>query len=336
MPSRKDQLLRHLSILRKIQVNPHLTAQDLAVELEVSTRTVFRDIKALSESNFPIYYDEGYRLPEKYFFPQVNFDVEELVALFISSSFLKRQRELPYYRSIKRALEKIEASLQPEYRKILGDLGSQFAVGISEGVYEEASFRVMELINNAILDRRRLNIRYHTYTTDAITTRSVDPYGVFFSQDNWYLVAYCHLRHAIREFNIKRIREASITDEKFNLPPGFKISHYLVHNWDFGEADQITVSLWHSAADSRWIREVQWHPTQKIEDQKDGSMILTVSVRAPENMIPWILSRKSEIAVLSPGYLKNAVADEIEKMAFRCREGPPQSEGPAQCERVGS
>jgi len=323
MPSRKDQLLRHLTILRKIQVNPHLTAQDLADELEVSARTVFRDIKALSESNFPIYYDNGYRLPEKYFFPQVNFDVEELVALFLSSSFLKKQRELPYYRSIQRALEKIEASLQPEYRKILGEMESRFAVGISEGVYEEASFRVMELINSAILERRRMNIRYHTYTTDAVSTRSVDPYGVFFSQDNWYLVAWCHYRKAIREFNIKRIKEASITGETFSLPPGFKVSNYLVHNWDFGEADQISVSLWHSAADARWIREVQWHPTQVIEEQKDGSIVLSVSVRAPENMIPWILSRKSEIAVLSPLYLRNAVAEEIERMASRCREGPP-------------
>ncbi len=324
MPSRKDQLLRHLSILRKIQVNPHLTAQDLAAELEVSIRTVFRDIKALSESNFPIYYDNGYRLPEKYFFPQVNFDVEELVALFLSSSFLLKQKVLPYHRSISRALEKIEASLQPEYRKILRDLESQFAVGLSEGVYEEASFRVMELINSAIIERRSLNICYHTYTTDAITTRCVDPYGVFFSQDNWYLVAYCHARHAIREFNIKRVRDASVTDKTFNLPSGFKISQYLVHNWDFGEADQITISLWHSAADARWIREVQWHPTQKIEDQKDGSVIMTVSVRAPENMIPWILSRKSEITVLSPEFLKTAVADEIEKMSLRYEGGTTQ------------
>ncbi len=198
MPSRKEQLFRQLRILRKIQINPSLHAKDLADELEVSIRTIYRDINSLIESNFPLYFDNGYRLPESYFFPQINLDMEELSALFISSDFLLHQKELPYHRPLRLALEKIEAAVQPEYRKMLLDLQSQFAVGVTEGIYEETSYEIMTLINRAIFSHHRIRIRYHTFSSNTEKERTVDPYGLFFSQDNWYLVAHCHLRKGVR------------------------------------------------------------------------------------------------------------------------------------------
>jgi predicted DNA-binding transcriptional regulator YafY len=311
MPNRREQLFRQLSILRKIQVNPHLKAKDLAEELEVSTRTIFRDITNLTESGFPLYFEEGYRLPESYFFPHINFDMEELIALFLSSKFLQRHKEMPFHRPITSAMEKIEATVQPEYRRMLGELQSQFTIGITEGSYEEASYRVMELIKEAMVHHRTLSISYHTFSSNTVNCRSVDPYGIFFFQDTWYMVAFCHLRGTLREFNIKRIKSAEITTAAFELPADFDVSHYVSHSWDYGEADPVEVQTLHSAIDARWIREGVWHPSQKLQERDDGSLIMTVKVRAPENMIPWILGKGSGIEILSPDFLRKAVLDEL-------------------------
>jgi predicted DNA-binding transcriptional regulator YafY len=311
MPNRREQLWRQLSILRKIQVNPHLKAKDLAEELEVSIRTIYRDITNLTESGFPLYFEEGYRLPESYFFPHINFDMEELIALFLSSKFLQRHKDMPFHRPIKSALEKIEATVQPEYRKMLGELQSQFTVGVSEGSYEETSYRVMELIKEAMLQHRTISILYHTFSSNTVNSRSVDPYGIFFFQDTWYMVAFCHLRNSIREFNIKRIKSAEISTEVFLLPADFDVSRYVSHSWDYGEADPVEVRTLHSAVDARWIREGQWHSSQKLQELDDGSLIMTVKVRAPENMIPWILGKGSEIEVQSPGFLRESLHGEL-------------------------
>lgn len=310
----REQLFRQLRILRKIQLNSSLNAKNLAQDLEVSERTIYRDINSLVESNFPIYFDNGYRLPENYFFPEVNFDIEELVTLFLSSRFLLKQKELPFYQPLKSALEKIEGVVQPEHRKILWDLENKFTVGIPEGIYDKKSQEIIGIINKAVIYRNSVKILYHTFSTDSIKERKLDPYGIFFSQDNWYLVAYCHLRKNVREFNIKRIREAEILNDAFNMPESFDISDYVSHSWDFGEMEPVKVKLYHSAKDARWIREIQLHPSQKNYENDDGSLFITVNVRAPENMISWILSRKCEVEVISPLFLKKAVHNEIKNM----------------------
>ncbi len=314
MPSRKEQLFRELRILRKIQINPNLKAKDLAEELEVSQRTIFRDINSLTESGFPIAYENGYRLPEAYFLPNVNLDSEELLSLFLTSRFLLGQRDLPYHRPLRTALEKIEAVLKPEYRRLLDHMESRFAIGIPEGVYEETSAHTMELINKAILHHQSMEIVYYTFSTGRTNTRRIDPYGLFFMQDNWYIVAYCHLRHTLREFNIKRIRDAVLKETVFELPAGFNVSTYVSHNWDFGEAEPIEVTTRHSPLDARRIRETQWHPTQKIQECDDGSLELRVNVRAPENMIPWLLARKNEVELLAPAFLRKIFHQEVRKI----------------------
>jgi predicted DNA-binding transcriptional regulator YafY len=311
MPSRREQLYRQLRLLRKIQLNPNLKAKDLALDLEVSHRTVFRDIKSLMEWNFPIFYDNGYRLSEDYFLPNVNLDIEEMVALFLSSRFLSDKRDLPYYRPLGTALEKIEAVLKPEYRKLLEAMESRFAIGIPEGVYEETSIMVMELINKAILHHKSLEVVYHTFSSNSTNRRVIDPYGLFFMQDNWYIVAFCHLRQCIREFNIKRIREATLTENLFTLPAGFDVSQYVNHSWDFGEAEPAPVKTRHTPFDARRIRETQWHPSQKIEECDDGYLLLSVKVRAPENMIPWLLGRKGEVELLEPEFLRKIFQEEV-------------------------
>ncbi|MDQ7821875.1 MAG: YafY family protein [Candidatus Eremiobacteraeota bacterium] len=316
MPGTREQVFRQLQILRRIQVRSTLTAQDLARELEVSVRTIYRDIGLLNESGFPIYFDNGYRLPGDYYFPQINFEMDELVALFLSSRFLLRYRDLPYYRLIKSAMDKIEGSVNAQYREMLTRLDHQFAVGIPYEMFEGTSSKTTDTVNKAILDHRCLEILYHTFMDDTVKTRKVEPYGIFFSQDNWYILAFCHLRREIREFNLKRIKKATILEEKFSLPEGFTISRHLCHPWDFGEDDPVKVVIRHSPPAARKAREAQWHPSQELKEQDDGSVIMTVKVRAPENMIAMILSQRGEVEVVSPISLRHEVASEIRKMAL--------------------
>jgi len=149
--------------------------------------------------------------------------------------------------------------------------------------------------------------------------RTIDPYhGVRFEGD-WYVVGHCHLRQAIRTFSLARMVAARRTREQFIRPASFDFhklfgSHFGIH-WG---TDEVEVRIHFAPKAAVYIRERQWHPSQRMDEQHDGSLILVLTVNHLLELKRWILSWGDDARVLAPRDL----ADDLRQTAMRMAAMP--------------
>ena len=230
--NRTDRLMAITLLLRS---RKKLTARQLAEIFEVSIRTIYRDIDSLCQVKVPIAVElgpeGGYSLLDTYSLPPMMFTLDEAVALFLGGSFIALREGTPFRDAIKTALIKIEdilpeelgASVRIASQSILFDLKDR-------GNYSVAK-EAFEVINEAILKRKCIQMTYHSAWKNKITERDVAPYGLIYDNGVWYLVGFCHLRGKQRMFHVNRIKEISLTDRDFEVPEEFDLKSLADKGW---------------------------------------------------------------------------------------------------------
>lgn len=217
---------RLLSILMLLQVHGRLTAQDLADELEVSVRTIYRDIDALSITGVPIYCERGpgggCELLESYRTNLTGLTENEVRALFMLS-IPAPLGELGVINDLKSALLKLSAAL-PEYQR--GDETLiRKRIHLDSISWESTSESVpcMGTIQAALWKNRRLKIVYHS-SFDTYLQMTVDPYGLVAKTNIWYLV--CKRQDHMRVLRVTRVHEAHELEESFVIPAKFDLTSF--------------------------------------------------------------------------------------------------------------
>lgn len=180
---KSDRLLLILSLLR---FRKNLRASDLAKECEVSERTIYRDILALSEARVPIYFDQGYKLLTDAFLPPLNFTVDELITLYLGIRSDPVQSVDCLRKSAKHALAKLE-SLIPE--KIRADY-ERSKEGITVELEKESPPRpvalLFELLKQAIQSEKKIKLHYASVHSSKVI--ELVPKALLYKRGNWYLV----------------------------------------------------------------------------------------------------------------------------------------------------
>lgn len=183
------------------------TAQQLAQEFEVTTRTIKRDIAALEAGGLPVWARTGagggYRLAQTSSLPPVNFTAAQGVAL---SAAMAATVQAPFSDSARTATRKVLDVLDPAAR----DRASELSQRVWVDVEPSAARAVMSVLEQALLDQVTVNLTY----TDAhgrSTQREVEPMIFALTGGRWLLVAWCRLREDIRWFTLSRIRGATAT-----------------------------------------------------------------------------------------------------------------------------
>jgi predicted DNA-binding transcriptional regulator YafY len=183
------------------------TAQQLADEFEVTSRTIKRDLAALQASGLPVWGRKGpcggYGLAETSSLPPVNFTAAQALAL---SAAVAATAQAPFSGSARAATRKVLDVLDPVARRRAADLSQRVWVDVAPS----AAPRVMAALEQALLDQVTANITY----TDArghSTRREVEPMIFALTAGRWLLVAWCRLRDDIRWFDLSRIRTATTT-----------------------------------------------------------------------------------------------------------------------------
>jgi predicted DNA-binding transcriptional regulator YafY len=214
---RADRLFQIVLHLRRRRV---VTARDLARSLEVSERTIYRDVQDLSACGLPIESAAGvgYRLRRGFDLPPLMFDREELQALRLGARMVRSWADRELSEAAANALRKIEAVLPPD----LEDPG--------EALYSPSlrtyPVRHVGLLRHAILEHRKARFDY-TREDGAASARTVWPLGLFYWGAVWTLVAWCELRNDHRSFRLDRIADPEILDEPFAPEPGQTLEDFL-------------------------------------------------------------------------------------------------------------
>ena len=202
-----------------------VTAREVGDFLEVSVRTVYRDVADLVASGVPIDGERGvgYMLRRGFELPPLMFDVEEIEALVLGAAIVRHWSDASLASAARRAVAKIEAAL-PEHRRAQLLETALFAPPVSARSREPLSVDLAAL-RRAVRARTKVRFQY-TDMNDAPSERVVRPLGLAFYGPVWLLMAWCELRADFRTFRVDRMTTADILADTYDVEPGKTIEDY--------------------------------------------------------------------------------------------------------------
>jgi len=220
---RAERLFQLLTLLRNRRTV--MTAKQMSEHLQVSERTIYRDIQSLSLSGVPVEGEAGvgYRLSHRYQMPPLMFDRHEVEALLLGARMVSSWGDSDMAAHAKQAMQKILAVLPDHLRhsdENLPLLVPQFDE--AQKYYTAHS----QTIREAIRLHQRITIAY-TRADDQQSVRTIEPLGLIFWGKVWTLVAWCHLRNDYRTFRLDRIQSLEVTTELFETNDSKSLKHFL-------------------------------------------------------------------------------------------------------------
>ena len=223
--SAADRLERLERLKGLLKANDSMTVKDLAAELDVSIRSLSRDIELLRAGGVPIEADRGrgggVRLQRQWSFGRLHLDFEEGIDLLLSIALAEKLNSPLLLKRLRSIRQKLAASFPESQQGRIRMLRNRILIGApaSDRVMETYRMNAPEQLTNvarAFFEMRLLEIRYSDEAT-RITTRQIEPQFLYLNVPAWYLLAWDRLRDDIRTFRIDRIHRATVMDAMFRL-----------------------------------------------------------------------------------------------------------------------
>jgi predicted DNA-binding transcriptional regulator YafY len=314
----RPPLRRIMVIDQALRANRWPTSERLAQELEVTVRTVRRDIAYLRyQLRAPIEFDpvrNGYHYAEpSYRLPFLQLTQGELIALYRAERLLRQLEGTPFEANLRQAIEKLGTMLPDGVSIRLDAMADLLAVlPATRPYYDPEAFCAL---STAVVCRRRVEMVYWTADRNETTRRAFDPYDLVVIDDGWYAVGYCHLRQAIRMFAVQRVRSVRDTGATFDRPADFRLDDYMQGSFRAvrGDGDH-EVALRFSPDAAGRIAEKQWHPSQTIEHQSDGSLIVRFRLTSLVEVKRWVMFWGGDCEALEPQELRRSILAEYRTM----------------------
>lgn len=203
------RLHRLTAMILFLQSRNYTNIHQLVDKFEVSERTIYRDLNALTEAGLPLSFEEGrgYFIVDGYNLPPLNFTDEEANSIIIAEKLMKKYADDKILTTFSNAVEKIRVILNSLQKQKLENLEQHIRMYIPEG--EESTMYLNE-INTAVMAKQVVEIEY-TNNINRKTLRNIEPIGLTFYGNTWHVIAYCHNRRSYRDFVLKRISKLRVT-----------------------------------------------------------------------------------------------------------------------------
>ncbi len=217
-----ERLFQLITLLRGRRLA--ITANRLAEMLEVSDRTIYRDIQALILSGVPIEGEAGvgYILDAKFELPPLMFTSEELLALLVGSKMVQSWADNALANGASSALDKITAILPDKLKQ-----QSEYSPFVIPNYFRnEKNIELSHEVREAITNNQLLLINYRD-AKEQVSQRKIEPLGLIFWGGKWTIVAFCCLRNDYREFRLDRVINCQTLADKFETNDNKSLQHYL-------------------------------------------------------------------------------------------------------------
>ncbi|OQW33055.1 MAG: hypothetical protein A4E19_06840 [Nitrospira sp. SG-bin1] len=309
-PKRYSQVARVSVMLRRLIGGA--TVGELADELQVTKRQVHRDLQQIEDSGYPLEQDEGrWKLLPGFKGLEVAVSPYELMSLHLAQSHLAYLKGTQFVEDLEAVIRKVEAGLPDKVRNHLERIVTAFAP-LQRPVRPYAAQRqVIESVRKALL--RQLTVVLHGYRKPGERPQDykVNPYGLILYQYGLYLIGYSHQAEELRMFALERIKSITVTEDMFDLPLSISLADRLDRAFGLIEELPQEVKIWIAPEWAYFVKERSWHPTQRIELQKDGSVILTMRCGGLDELTAWVLSFGPAAKVLGPQSLIDQVSSQL-------------------------
>lgn len=312
----RPPLERMLKIHEELRRGALVTGNKLARALEVSRKTIMRDIAFMRDRlDLPIEFDsaiQAYRYTQNVTaFPTVNVTEGELLALLVAQRALQQYRGTPFHRQLEIAFEKLARGLRD--RITFSPADELSTVSFKNIGLGRTDLVVFNALSGAVLRQEEVAFNYRKPGESRRTRRQVRPYHLANRENLWYLVGFDLERNALRTFALPRIADVEITHVTFIRPPDFSPEKFFANALGVlggSGAHQVVVRFAPSVADR--VREREWHESQQMRELPDGTLELELKLGALVEVEQWILSWGAAAEVISPpelrGRLRRAVA----------------------------
>jgi predicted DNA-binding transcriptional regulator YafY len=307
----RPPLERMLRIHQVVQSGKFPNATQLAQELEVSTKSIHRDIEFMRDRlDLPLEYHPqkfGYHYTaEVTAFPTLHITEGELVALVIAEKALEQYRGTQFEKPLLSAIRKIEQSLPDTISLNLADI--EQTISFRTRAEPVLDLEIFDALAKATAHRCQLELLYRKAGSRAAEARLVDPYHLANINGEWYLFAYDHARKDIRTFVPARVHSVKQTGKTFPSPQKFSLEERLRGSFGVHSgAGEFEVLLRFNPRVADLIREKRWHESQQLRELTNGGVELRLKLSSLIEIERWVLSWGGDAVVLKPRELAQAV-----------------------------
>ena len=310
----RPPLMRMLRIESRLREGGFPNCRTLSEELEVSEKTVQRDIDMMRDQiGVAVLYDRsqhGYYLGEGgASVPVVRLSEGELLALFLAEKMLGDLQPSRFASQVREAIQRISLYAEDSFDVEWDALKE--VVSIAEGSVAPADAEVFTHLEKGVRDRREVSFFYKKPGQKRATKRRLHPYHLKSVNGGWYVHGYDPLREAMRTFALARMSKMTVLGAGFQRPEDYSAEEWLRGSFGVFEGDQGNVKIVRLRFDAfagQHVRERKWHHSQEISERGDEGLELTLRLSALEEVERWVMSWGEHVEVLAPIALRRRMA----------------------------
>jgi predicted DNA-binding transcriptional regulator YafY len=321
-----SQAARVQGILRTLWARDGITIGELSEEFGVNRRTIYRDLRALQDSGYPLLSEvvEGAALwildPSFKHTPPITFSLNELIALYSSRNLFKAHG-LPLNSDLESALKKITSALPAKNIAKLERMEGMFlplAKGSRRPSIDKNLFEVIQL---ALLYQNPITLEYKPRRANQSFQSQVHPYSMVHHRGDLYLLCFVPKWNGMRYLAVEGIKKAERSKERFEIREDFSASDFLNVPFGIFHGEPVSVKILFDKELTDYIRGRTWHPTQKIKATGDGEILLSMAASGKEEIKAWILGFGRKAEVISPKSLRDEIQKDLLKSLTQYRGG---------------
>lgn len=310
-PAKKySQAARLHDVIRILEARYGVTVDELAEECGVTRRTIYRDLDAIRDAGYPLDSEQevdghtlyrfvtGYRKS-----PPITFSLDELLTLYLCRNQLGFLKGTPFEDDLEAIFGRIRSSLPPRsvaHLERIAEAGAPKFQGVKD--YSEKK-ELLGTIRKALLLQKQVEVAY-TPARRTTETYRFDPYQLLFYDGALYVGGFAHNRNANRLFLVDRIEDVTILDERFEVPEDFSMAALTGSAFGLVDESPQQVKVRFGSDVAHLIRERLWHPSQQLEEEEGGSVILTFTASGEKEILSWLYSYLPSVEILAPPELK--------------------------------
>jgi len=314
-----------MHIHRAMQGRSYPNASSLAHDLEVSTKSIHRDLEFMRDRmDLPVAYDaarRGYYYSEEVSaFPTLQMTEGELCALLIAEKAVQQYRGTNFEKPLISAFRKLAASLPDTVTVSLADW--EETISFRTSAEPILDLEIFDTLARATADRDQLRITYRRPGQQETVVRLVDPYHLANINGEWFLFGHCHLRKDIRTFVPARMSKVERTGKQFIRPRRFSLKNRLSDSFGVIAGEGLfTVAIRFDRWAADYIREKKWHASQRLTELPGGGVQLDLKLSSLTEIQRWVLGWGGHARVVSPPELEEGVRQAAEKILRQVSNG---------------
>lgn len=309
---------RMMKIHQTLQARKYPNATTLARDMEVSTKSIQRDLDFMRDRmNLPVEYDSSrrgyYYNGEVSAFPTLQITEGELIAMLVAEKALQQYRGTNFEKPLVSAFKKMAASLPDTISLNMADW--EQTISFHTRAEQILNLEIFDALGKATVKRKQLEILYRKAGQREAEWRTIDPWHLGNVNGEWFLFAYDHLRKDLRTFVPARVKEIKHTGKTFPKPEKFSLEKRLRDSFGVMAAKgefEVVIRFNEMVAD--YIREKRWHDSQQLKELKDGGVELHLKLSSLPEIERWVLTWAGNATVVKPPELVEMVRKSAENI----------------------